>query len=313
MMQQEKISEIRQAVAAQTPLIHCITNPISINLAANGILALGARPIMAEHPAEVAQITAMAQALALNLGNITDARIEAMPVAAASALANNIPVVLDLVGVGISEIRHTLAKQLVASRALKVVKGNLSEILAMLGEQAAPQGIDVGKADVAKARNLGYVAEIAARLAKVTGAVVLVTGAIDVIATADKAWSVANGVSQLAAITGTGCLLNCIVATYMSVASPLEAAVLGALHLAVAGEIAAAVPPTAKTMVLGETAAISATSARPALANVAVAPVDKAARQKIPNASFQIRLLDSLQTVDAGTLFTRAAIEAVRV
>ena len=119
--------------------------------------------------------------------------------------------------------------------------------------------------------------------------------------------------SQLAAITGTGCLLNCIVATYMSVASPLEAAVLGALHLAVAGEIAAAVPPTAKTMVLGETAAISATSARPALANVAVAPVDKAARQKIPNASFQIRLLDSLQTVDAGTLFTRAAIEAVRV
>ena len=198
---------------------------------------------------------------------------------------------------GISEIRHTLAKQLVASRALKVVKGNLSEILAMLGEQAAPQGIDVGKADVAKARNLGYVAEIAARLAKVTGAVVLVTGAIDVIATADKAWSVANGVSQLAAITGTGCLLNCIVATYMSVASPLEAAVLGALHLAVAGEIAAAAPVI------------------PAIpdSTAAVAPGDKAARQKIPNASFQIRLLDSLQTVDAGTLFTRAAIEAVRV
>lgn len=303
MMQQEKISEIRQAVAAQTPLIHCITNPISINLAANGILALGARPIMAEHPAEVAQITAMAQALALNLGNITDARIEAMPVAAASALANNIPAVLDLVGVGISEIRHTLAKQLVASRALKVVKGNLSEILAMLGEQAAPQGIDVGKADAAKARNLGYVAEIAARLAKVTGAVVLVTGAIDVIATADKAWSVANGVSQLAAITGTGCLLNCIVATYMSVASPLEAAVLGALHLAVAGEIAAAAPM------------IPTIPAIPAIpdSTAAVAPGDKAARQKIPNASFQVRLLDSLQTVDAGTLFTRAAIEAVRV
>ena len=155
----------------------------------------------------------------------------------------------------------------------------------------------MGKADVAKARNLGYVAEIAARLAKVTGAVVLVTGAIDVIATADKAWSVANGVSQLAAITGTGCLLNCIVATYMSVASPLEAAVLGALHLAVAGEIAAAAPVI------------------PAIpdSTAAVAPGDKAARQKIPNASFQVRLLDSLQTVDVGTLFTRAAIEAVRV
>ena len=76
--QELSIAEIRKYTKEAAPLIHCITNPISIHDCANIILAAGARPIMAEHPAEVAEITAVASALMLNLGNITDARIESI-------------------------------------------------------------------------------------------------------------------------------------------------------------------------------------------------------------------------------------------
>ena len=47
------IPDILTGLRERAPLIHCITNPISINHCANAILALGGRPIMAEHPREV--------------------------------------------------------------------------------------------------------------------------------------------------------------------------------------------------------------------------------------------------------------------
>ena len=90
-----KLNEIRAAVRDRRPLIHCITNPISINQCANAVLAAGARPIMAEHPAEVKEITESADALVLNLGNITDVRMESMEIALRAAKEKGIPVVLD--------------------------------------------------------------------------------------------------------------------------------------------------------------------------------------------------------------------------
>ena len=104
-VQPKSISElldIRQQVQDTAPLIHCITNPISINDCANVILAVGAKPIMAEHPSEVSEITAAAQAVALNLGNITDARMESMLLSGRTAKKQQIPSILDLVGIACS-------------------------------------------------------------------------------------------------------------------------------------------------------------------------------------------------------------------
>ena len=128
--QKPGIPEIREFTKNSAPLIHCITNPISIHDCANMILAVGARPIMAEHPEEVEEITEVSSALMLNLGNITDARIISMQRALSTANRKNIPVLLDLVGVTCSQLRRSFAKQLLSQGVFSVIKGNISEILA---------------------------------------------------------------------------------------------------------------------------------------------------------------------------------------
>ena len=104
--------KICAAVREKQPLIHCITNPISINQCANAILAIGARPIMAEHPLEVQEITETAAALMLNLGNITDARMLSMKTSHLAAKGKNIPVILDAVGIACSRLRRDYIAEL---------------------------------------------------------------------------------------------------------------------------------------------------------------------------------------------------------
>lgn len=102
----DKICSILESVTKQKPLIHCITNPISINQCANTILSVGARAIMAEHPKEVCEITDASNALMLNLGNITDARMESMLLSLKKAKEKGLPVLLDVVGVACSKFRR---------------------------------------------------------------------------------------------------------------------------------------------------------------------------------------------------------------
>ena len=127
----EKMKKAKEAVISQAPLIHCITNPISINDCANVVLALGAKPIMAEHPKEVHEITALAKALAVNLGNITDARAESIFISGGVAKNAQIPCVIDVVGVACSALRMELAQRFIRECAPCVIKGNLSEIKAL--------------------------------------------------------------------------------------------------------------------------------------------------------------------------------------
>lgn len=113
-----RLSFLRNDLRKTKPLIHCITNPISINDCANAILACGARPIMAEHPLETEEITLSAKGLALNLGNITDARMQSMKISAAAACKAGIPFVLDAVGVACSHLRLSYARDLIDHPAL---------------------------------------------------------------------------------------------------------------------------------------------------------------------------------------------------
>ena len=134
------------------PLIHCITNPISMMQCANTVLSLGARPIMAEHPLEVKEITATADALLLNLGNISDTRMAAMEIALEEALRKGIPVVIDAVGVSCSELRRGFVSKLMEKRGGKgfcVIKGNYSEIMALKDENYRAEGVDA-KAGISK-------------------------------------------------------------------------------------------------------------------------------------------------------------------
>ncbi|QFJ53823.1 hydroxyethylthiazole kinase [Pseudobutyrivibrio xylanivorans] len=190
------------------PLIHCITNPIAMNQSANTILALGARPIMAEHPLEVEEITETADALLLNLGNISDTRMEAMEKAIAVANAKGIPVVLDAVGVACSGLRRNFAKQLIIQHKCRVIKGNYSELMALYDDSYRSSGVDAGQ-DI----SVSHMKDIDSKLAEQYKCIILSTGKTDLISYEGKVISVEGGCAELSSVTGTGCMLGAIIAT----------------------------------------------------------------------------------------------------
>ena len=205
---ENQLKSVRDATKREQPLVHCITNPISIHGCANMIIAVGARPMMAEHPMEVEGITKTAGALMLNLGNITDARIESMKRSARTAAKEGIPVLLDLVGVSCSKIRMELAMELIEKGKMQILKGNISELLAIAGQPFHGTGIDAGAEDAMTGDNEEERKEIFRKVSKKTGSVLLATGAKDLLVDQNRCLILENGVPELSGITGTGCMVG---------------------------------------------------------------------------------------------------------
>lgn len=232
----ERLVKARSNIPKVKPLIHCITNPISINDCANIVLAAGGRPMMAEHPNEVAEITAVANALALNLGNITDARLKSMAIAANTAKEKDCPVVLDLVGTACSRMRKEYASSLIENTCPDVLKGNVSELLATCGMEISSSGIDANESDLLNHENLSGYSRVLRPWAAEHNTVLLASGPIDYITDGKRDYLCSNGTELLASITGTGCMLNALAATCLTVLPPAEAAILAASLMGIAAE-----------------------------------------------------------------------------
>lgn len=229
------LAALRRQIQTEQPLIHCITNHISIRDCANGLLALGARPIMAEHPAEVAEIVVTAQALMANLGNISDSRMAAITNAAQAAKDRGIPCVLDAVGVGCSTLRREFAQTFLAQTPPSVLKGNASELRALCGLPHHAKGIDSGEPDD-REESIATAQQTARRF----GTVVLLSGAVDVVTDGVRTCALSGGHPLMAQVTGTGCLQGAVVGAFLAVTDPFTAAQAGAALLGLAGEASAA-------------------------------------------------------------------------
>lgn len=233
----KEILYMRNKLLKNSPLIHSITNPISINQCANVIISLGANPIMAEHPLEVSNITKKSNALAINLGNITDARIKSIEISSKTAHKNNIPFIIDLVGVGISDLRLNLSKNIINNYKPNVIKGNMSEIKSFLDLKSSPKGVDVGEKDKINLDNLDNSVEIAKNLSNKTNSIVLITGKYDIISNSNKTYIIKNGSEKLSNITGSGCILTNIVSCFLSVSKDIESVLLSTLIINIAAEL----------------------------------------------------------------------------
>lgn len=227
------IHNIRKAVRERQPLIHCITNPISINQCANAILAIGARPMMAEHPKEVSEITRTAQALMLNLGNITDARMKSILLSAQSAREQNIPFLLDVVGIACSSLRREYVKDLLNAVVPTVIKGNYSEIQALYWASYRSSGVDADSG-----LDIHTIDHTAISLARKLGTIILASGKADIVTDGKRLYHIHNGTSQLSQVTGTGCLQGALCAAYLSAKPSLDAVITGCAVLGICGEIA---------------------------------------------------------------------------
>ncbi|MBR7177933.1 MAG: hydroxyethylthiazole kinase [Oscillospiraceae bacterium] len=230
---QQTIRNIRQTVRDQKPLIHCITNPISIHQCANAILAIGARPMMAEHPKEAAEITRTAGSLMLNLGNITDARMESVLISAEAAQEQGIPFLLDAVGIACSTLRREYVQGLLSRAVPTVIKGNYSEILALYQQSYHSSGVDADSA-----LDIRTVDHAAASLARSLKTILLASGRVDIVTDGTRLYHIHNGTPQLSQVTGTGCLLGALCAAYLSAKPGLEAVLTGCGVLGICGELA---------------------------------------------------------------------------
>ena len=228
-----KLHEIRGLVREKQPLVHCITNPISINQCANAILAAGARPIMAEHPAEAEEITESAGALMLNTGSITDARMVSMEISLQAAVREGIPVVLDAVGAACSGLRRGFILQLLETASPAVLKGNYSEIYALYHAAYHSSGVDADTELDGEA-----VREAAMELARKYRMTVLASGKTDIVTDGTGLVQIRNGTPQLSAVTGTGCMLGALCGVYLTACPPMDAASAACVTLGVCGQIA---------------------------------------------------------------------------
>lgn len=221
-------------VRAGAPLVHNVTNYVVMNTTANALLAVGASPAMVHAVEEVEEFVGLARALVVNVGTLSAPWVQAMHAAAARARGLGTPWVLDPVGVGATGFRTATCAALLAHRPT-VVRGNASEILALAGAgEARGKGVD-------SAHDVADALEPARRLARRTGGVVAVTGAVDHVTDGARTVAVANGHPLMARVTGLGCTASALVGAFVADADDaLDATVAALAVLGVAGELAAA-------------------------------------------------------------------------
>ncbi len=220
------------AVRARRPLVHCLTNPVAANLSANALLCLGASPLMAEAAEEMAAVGRAADALLVNLGMLTTARLAAARLAVAAARQCGRAWVLDPVAAGAIPARHEAARALVAAGPT-LIKGNASEILAMAAPGAAGRGTDATHA-------AADVLEPARRLAREAGAIVAITGQVDWVTDGGRILAVRGGHALMAQVSGMGCVAGALAAACLAVEPDALLATRHALTLlGIAAQVAA--------------------------------------------------------------------------
>ena len=234
------LSDCLQKVRASVPLVHNITNYVTVNDVANVLLACGGSPIMTDEPADVEDITSICGGLNINIGTLNQRSIEAMFLAGHKANELGHVVLLDPVGAGASALRTNTAVKLMNELKLDAVRGNISEIKTLALGSGTTKGVDADAADAVTEDNLSSMITFVKKLAEKSGSIIIITGAIDLVSDGSTCYVIRNGRPEMGKVTGTGCQLSAVITAYMT-ADPdnkLEAAAAAVCVMGLAGEIA---------------------------------------------------------------------------
>jgi len=206
--------KILKNVKDKTPLVHHITNYVTVNDCANMTLACGGSPIMADDINEAADITTICQSLVINIGTLNERTIQSMLAAAKKANKLGHPVILDPVGAGASPLRTTTVFKLLETIKFSVIRGNISEIKTVYAGSGATKGVDAAAGDAITEKTLDESIRFMQELSQKTQAVVVITGATDLVADARGAYIIRNGHAMMSQITGSGCMLTSVIGAY---------------------------------------------------------------------------------------------------
>ncbi len=234
------VRSILDNVRRNTPLVHNITNYVTVNDCANILLACGGSPIMSDDVADVEDITSICGGLNINIGTLNKNTISAMMLAGKRSNELGHPVLLDPVGAGASRLRTETAERLLKEVRFAVIRGNISEIKALAQGSTTTKGVDADAADQVNAENLDSVTAFAKAFSLKTGAVIAITGATDVITDGTRVCLISNGHPMMSRITGTGCMLSAMATAFVTANQdrPFEAVCTAVIAMGLAGEIA---------------------------------------------------------------------------
>lgn len=210
-----QLIEARTKVKSVHPLVHNITNYVTVNDCANILLSANASPIMSDDLMEVEEITSICGALVLNIGTLNERTIKAMLLAGKKASELGHPIVLDPVGAGASKLRTNTALALIEALDVTVIRGNISELKALYLGDSSTQGVDANDVDAISEKNLEGAIKLVNQMAKHFGTIIAVTGAIDIVANGEEAYVIKNGHEKMKYITGTGCMLTSLIGAYV--------------------------------------------------------------------------------------------------
>ncbi len=236
-MQAETVWQFCQRVRQERPLVHCITNMVTVTDCANILLAAGASPTMAHHPGEVAEVTAGCRSLVCNLGATES--LEAMEHAGREAARLSHPIVLDPVGVSGSSFRRARCFELLAAFPVTCIRGNLSEIRALMENAETVAGVDADVRDGVTEENFSRISRAVRDFAKTQNCIVIASGRIDIVTDGNELYGIRNGSPEMARITGSGCMSSALLGAYLSVEPSVKAAAAACAVMGICGEIAA--------------------------------------------------------------------------
>ncbi|WP_458456027.1 hydroxyethylthiazole kinase [Methanobrevibacter sp.] len=242
----DNIDKTLKNIKEKNALTHCITNSVTINDCANAVLAIGGSPFMAEDAEELEEVVTIADVLVINIGKLSKEQINSMNVSAKVANKTNTPIVLDPVGVGVTDLRNKTTLNLIENYKMTAIRGNISEIKAIaklvgvIDENNTAKGVDVNTDDIITEENLNANGELIKELANKLDTTILASGPIDILSDGETTIAIDNGDDMMPLITGSGCMLSSIVGSCIGGSAPLEGSLVAILAMNIAGEKARA-------------------------------------------------------------------------
>lgn len=236
----DQMNILLDEVRKEVPLVHNITNYVTVNDCANAVYAIGASPIMADDIKEVEDIAAISNALVLNIGTLNQRTVESMIAAGKKANNVGIPVVFDPVGAGASAFRNETVKRILEHVKITIIRANLSEMSFIAGLKVATKGVDSADNDASNDAIM-----VAKDVANKYHCVAAITGAVDTVSDGNRICLLSNGVKFLSKVTGTGCMTSALVGAFAGTCSIInkdlyyEAAIMGISTMSISGELSA--------------------------------------------------------------------------
>ena len=235
----EKISDILIDVRNKKPIVHCITNNVTINDCANAILSVGGSPIMTNSIKETEEVTSFSNSLLLNIGTLNDQQIDSMILSGKKAKSLNIPIVFDPAGSGATKYRTESSNKILTDVKPDIIRGNLSEIKSLLGiNDDMQRGVDASNKNYDESTINNII-----KLSNETNSIIVATGKIDIICFKKNVFLIKNGSKLLSDITGTGCMLSSIISCYSGLFQSndknnlLKSSLIGTLIMGISGEL----------------------------------------------------------------------------